>query len=224
MGDEHGKAALRGDAERLGGKHDARALGVVDDVEHAAETGERRKHLGCKRRGRAVGVHAHGRSVHDEARAGVPLEQRLVGVLAVARDDVSPGSRVLECAEHGPARAAGAQDQHLLVSQPVGAAEVGFAEAAQQPGEAEEVGVVAHDPVAPAHERVDRAEALGLRGQIVDEGHDVSLVGDGDVEPLPAALAHVGAQLVGLELNELVGPRAKPLVDLRTPAVAECAT
>ena len=58
--------------------------------------------------------------------------------------------------------------------------------------EAAAIGVVAREAPAIVHDGVDRADPGGKGGNLVEEGEDGLLVGDGDVRTEAAALAEGG--------------------------------
>ena len=100
LGHEHQQAADAGDAAALGLEHQARAGGVVDNVNDALERTEPFERAGGVG---AVGEHAGRRAVDEQRSVGLPREVAVVD-LACAADGHHGGAQV---AEHHACRGAG---------------------------------------------------------------------------------------------------------------------
>ena len=86
------------------------------------------------------------------------------------------------------------------------------------------IGVVPPQPtVGETRDRVHRADALRLGGDLVQIGHDRLLVGNGDVERIPFIPLYEGCKLVRCALKQLVGVAVayESLMDLRREAVGK---
>ena len=177
---------------------------------------------------RALGKHADRGRVDEKDRVGVTLDERVVGLdSGPGDDDGFRPHRVGESVDDGLARSAASEDDDLLALEQLARRrpETLATEAGEHPCEAEHVGVLGDDgAVLGAHQGVCGTEALDGGGANVGQARRLALVGDGHVEAAPRALSDEGRQLVGLELDELIGGRAQALVDLRRPAVAEPAS
>ena len=192
LGHKHQQAADAGDAAALGLEHQARAGGVVDNVDDAFERVEALERAGC------VGTmreHTGGRAIDEQRGVGL-LRDVVVVDLARATHGHHGGTQV---AEHHARRGAGAAR---------GAEHEGFlagnldTQLLDQALETEVVGIVAaQTTVGQARDGIDVAHAFGERAQLVQVLHDGALVGDGHVGALPLVTRHKSREVLGLALK-----------------------
>ena len=209
---QHPQSARSGQAALLGGKHQRRAVGVVDDVDDAFEGGQ----AGDVRRGYAVArVHAHRGGVDEYFRVRVIAVEGLVVHRAFAGngDDLAR-AEALAGGASGERGAAAAEDDGLFAFD--------FHACAPDEGEqAADVRIIGGEQAIAVDERVRAADALNFPGENVAEGQHVLFVGDGDVEAAKVPAFEQGAHLLRREGAEAVLVAADHVVDALGIAVAE---
>ena len=164
------------------------------------------------------GIHPAGGRVDEHVRVRVQAGGVLIGECAVA---ATAGETVhLRRAEtardgHGRLRrAARAEDQHLfpLEREP---------NVADERRHAHEVGVVSIELSAPADNGIHRADGTGGLGELIEQGDDRLLIGNGDVDAGEVLAAEERLQFLRLQLPEFVVIVREGAVDLGRIAVPE---
>ena len=199
-----------------------RLIRVVDGVEHGAAAAHDVLRHGAPVR---AGVHAHGRAVHEQIPAlackrrfqrgeghGGEIAREAAGVgqrvqIAQERGGAirrAPGDEDRLCpaeqrrAAHGAGRAAVAQQQHARSVQPHAAGAEREEEALAVRGAADEAAVLVLHGVYGAEER-------GRAVYLVEEGNDLALIGNGNVEAVQLAQGgQGGGQRAGSQLKQPV--------------------
>ena len=144
-----------------------------------------------------MGIHSHRGGVGDDLGVGVSI-QMIVIVRTAAGNDGNVSAQLLQRGLHRDGGPAAAQYQRFF-SSGVDAA------AANHVEKAEQVCVVAvQRTVRTVDEGVDALQSFRRLGQLCTVGHHRLLVGDGDVQAVPAAGAQKGIQVLLGDLKEPV--------------------
>ena len=144
-----------------------------------------------------MGIHSHRGGVGDDLGVGVAV-QMIVIVRTAAGNDGNVSAQLLQRGLHRDGGPAAAQYQRFF-SSGVDAA------AANHVEKAEQVCVVAvQRTVRTVDEGVDALQSFRRLGQLCTVGHHRLLVGDGDVQAVPAAGAQKGIQVRLGDLKEPV--------------------
>ena len=212
---QHPQSARGGQAALLGGKHQGRAVRVVDNVDDAFEGGQ----AGDVRGRRAVArVHAHRGGVDKYFRVRVVAVEGLVVHRALAGDgdDLARAERFAGGAG-GERSAAAAEDDGLFATNL-------HAGALDEGEQAADVRVVGDKRAIAVDERVGAADALYFPGEDVAKGQHIFFVGNGDVEAAKVPAFEQGAHTLRGEGAEAVLVAADHVVDALGIAVAELFT
>ena len=144
-----------------------------------------------------MGIHSHRGGVGDDLGVGVSIQMAVV-VRTAAGNDGNVSAQLLQRGLHRDGGPAAAQHQSLF---PGGV----DAAAADHVEKAEQVCVVAvQRTVRPADEGIDALQPFRRLGQLCTVGHHRLLVGDGDVQAVPAVGAQKGIQVLLGDLKEPV--------------------
>ena len=199
----------------MGGKHQGRAVRVVDDVDDAFEGGQ----AGNVHGGGAVArVHAHRGGVDKHLRVRVVAVEGFIVHRALAGDGDDPArAKALAGGAGGERGAAAAEDDGLFAMDL-------HARALDEGEQAADVRVVGDKRAIAVDERVGAADALYFPGEDVAEGQHVLFVGDGDVEAAKVPAFEQGAHTLRGEGAEAVLVAADHVVDALGIAVAELFT
>ena len=144
-----------------------------------------------------MGIHSHRGGVGDDLGVGVAVQMVII-VRTAAGNDGNVSAQLLQRGLHRDGGPAAAQHQRLF---PGGV----DAAAADHIKKAEQVCVVAvQRTVRPADEGIDALQFCCRLGQLRTVGHHRLLVGDGDVQAVPAVRAQKGVQVCLGDLKEPV--------------------
>ena len=191
---QHGKPPGVGDVQFLRLQQQRGERRVINDVQHAFTLREQPQ---IHRRRAVMGIHPHRGGVDDDLGIGVAV-QMVVIVRTAAGNDGNVSAQLLQRGLHRDGGPAAAQHQRLF---PGGV----DAAAADHIKKAEQVRVVAvQRAVRTVDEGVDALQSFRRLGQLPAAGHHRLLVGNRDVQAVPAVGAQKGVQVLLGDLKETV--------------------